>query len=88
MAEKRVLTSFSGRMVMTRIIVDYNPDYKIGAIDTIGPNSESVHDIATEPTADLGSRAAPCPTRFVIVRPASPRLSCQQTERKSEELLY
>ena len=27
--QKRVLTSFSGRMV-DRIIVDYNPDYKIG----------------------------------------------------------
>jgi hypothetical protein len=30
MAEKRVLTSFNGRIVMTRIIVDHNPDYKIG----------------------------------------------------------
>jgi hypothetical protein len=71
MAEKRVLTSFSGRIVMTRIIVDHNPDYKIGAIDTIDPNSESVRDIATGPAADLGSRAAPVPTRFVIVGAAS-----------------
>src|SRR5215471_293916 len=37
MAEKRVFTSLSGRIVIVRIIVDYNSDYKVSGTTHLGP---------------------------------------------------